>query len=51
MSSSLLLGKSHIALSPMNGLWSFFVGFDTIVVNRISNGANMRMYSSIRIDF
>jgi hypothetical protein len=48
MSLSLLLGKSHIALSPMNGL---FVGFDTMDVNCISSGANTKTYSSIPIDF
>jgi hypothetical protein len=40
MSSSSLLGKLHITLAPMNGALSFFVGFDTTDVNRISNGAN-----------
>jgi hypothetical protein len=51
MSLSLLLGKSHITLSPMNGAWSFFAGFGTMDVKCISNGANTKMYSSICIDF
>jgi hypothetical protein len=51
MSSSSLLGKLHIALAPMNGVGYFFVWFDATDVNRISNGANTKTYSSIRIDF
>jgi hypothetical protein len=51
MSSSSLLGKAHIALAPMNGVVYFFVWFYATDVNRISNGANTKTYSSIRIDF
>jgi exo-beta-1,3-glucanase (GH17 family) len=51
-SSSSLLGKSHIALAPMNGVRYFFVWSDATDVNRISsNGANMKTYSSICIEF
>ena len=35
----------------MNGARSFFVWFDTTDVNRISDRANTKAYSSIRIDF
>jgi hypothetical protein len=51
MSLSLLLGKLRIALSPMNGACSFLVGFDTMDVDCISDGANTKTYSSICIDF
>jgi hypothetical protein len=33
MSSSSLLGKLHIALSPMNGVCRLVVGFDTTYIN------------------
>jgi hypothetical protein len=51
MSSSSLLGKSHIALVPMNGVCYFFVWLYAMDVNRNSNGANTKTYSSIHIDF
>jgi hypothetical protein len=51
MSLSSILGKSHIALAPMNGVGYFFVWFDATDVNCISNGANTRTCSSICIDF
>jgi hypothetical protein len=51
MSLSSLLEKLHIALAPMNGVGYFFVWFDAMDVNRISNGANMlKTYSSIHVD-
>jgi hypothetical protein len=48
---SSLLGKLHIALAPMNGVGYFFVWFYATDVNRISNGANTKTYSSMHIDF
>jgi hypothetical protein len=51
MSLSSLLGKFHIALAPMNGVRYFFVRSDSTNVNRISNGANTKMDTSICIDF
>ena len=51
MSSSSLLRKLHIALTPMNGVGYFFVWLDAMDVNRISDGANTKTYSSICIDF
>jgi hypothetical protein len=51
MSLSSLLGKLHITLAPMNGAWSFFIGFDTMDINCIRKGANKETYSSIRVDF
>jgi hypothetical protein len=49
MSSSSLLGKSHIALAPMNGVGYCFVWLYATDVNPISNGANTKTYSSICI--
>jgi hypothetical protein len=51
MSSSSLLGKLHIALTPMIGVGYFFVWFDVTDVYRISNGANTKTYSIMCIDF
>jgi hypothetical protein len=51
MSLSSLLGKLHIALAPMNGVGYFFVWFDATNVNRISNGSDTKMDTSICIDF
>ena len=50
MSLSLLLGKSHIALAPMNGVCWRSVWFQSTYVITVGDRANTKTYSSICVN-